>query len=85
MGDMADALTEQGLDAVAMHDAGLCDGPCQQCDEDWPAHYWIRFTHYECVICGREYVTQERITDAPKPRAYCLRHVHKDRLCGDHA
>ena len=34
MGDMADYLTEQGMDQLAMHDAGMCDGPCQECETE---------------------------------------------------
>lgn len=36
MGDAADYLTEQGMDSLAMHDAGMCDGPCQYCDAEEP-------------------------------------------------
>lgn len=34
MGDMADWNIEQGEAAMAEHDAGNCDGPCQYCDEE---------------------------------------------------
>lgn len=34
MGDMADYLIEQGMDALAQHEAGGCDGPCQECDAE---------------------------------------------------
>ena len=36
MGEMADYLTEQGMDQLAMHDAGMCDGPCQECEAETP-------------------------------------------------
>ncbi len=36
MGDMADALTEQGMDALIAHNAGQClDDWCQYCTEEW--------------------------------------------------
>ena len=34
MGDMADALTEEGMDAVLLHNIGQCDAFCRYCDED---------------------------------------------------
>jgi hypothetical protein len=35
MGDMADQLTEDMLDAKSLHDAGLCDGwGCEWCREE---------------------------------------------------
>jgi hypothetical protein len=37
MGDIADYLIEQGLDALAMHEAGLCEDFCQDCEEEYQA------------------------------------------------
>lgn len=32
MGEMADFNIEQGIDRMAMCHAGMCDGPCPDCD-----------------------------------------------------
>ena len=34
MGDMADFLIEQGIDELARHQAGMCEGPCPYCEEE---------------------------------------------------
>src|SRR5258708_39953875 len=34
MGDAADDLTDSGLDALARHQMGECEEPCQYCDEE---------------------------------------------------
>ena len=34
MGEIADHLTEQGMDELATHDSGMCDGPCQYCEDE---------------------------------------------------
>ena len=34
MGDMADWVTDNGLEAMWEHDSGQCDGPCQLCLEE---------------------------------------------------
>ncbi len=44
--------------------------------------YWYYFTHYICVLCGREYTYKER-RYTPKPN-YDERHVYVDEACSDH-
>jgi len=34
MGDMADYITEQNMDALALHHAGMCRDECEYCEAD---------------------------------------------------
>ena len=36
MSDIADELIEQGFDNLTRCEAGQCEGPCQNCDEERP-------------------------------------------------
>jgi hypothetical protein len=35
MGGMADCLIDQGMDELLLHEAGMCDGLCQYCEEQY--------------------------------------------------
>jgi len=44
--------------------------------------YWIRFTHIECVLCGRGKTIRERIYGKPRPKRANLRHIYQQEVCG---
>ena len=48
--------------------------------------YWIKFTHYICVVCSRDETYRERVyfKDEPKPKEYYKRHIYIEEACGGH-
>jgi hypothetical protein len=54
MGDMADWDIEQGFDALAQHEAGMCRDECEYCWEK--ADKWLRkqgFFDYPVAVCAK--------------------------------
>jgi hypothetical protein len=65
----------------------ICDDKaCAACtpEAEPKRPYWYRYTHTECVLCGRGGTYKERVYDEPKPEEYWKRHIYEQYLCGDH-
>ena len=62
MGEAADDYTEQGIDYLAAHLAGECEGPCSYCEEEATMPSMI---DARCEQCGKRFGSSGRMADRP--------------------